>query len=159
MSNMPSIDQKIECLKQEIRLIKRGKHAEHYRPHKLVMLLSVIEMIERGLITENKIYLSDKLIEIFENIFYLVKRKDDLCQPGPPFFHLRTSGFWYHKIRSEKVEDYSKLTTTGGGLRLIDEYIEYVYFRQDVYELLQDPKARRELRLFISELLNSQEGE
>lgn len=158
MSHLPSIEQKIEGLKQEIRSIKRGKHAEHYRPHKLVMLLSVIEMMERGLITENKIYLSDKLVEIFESIFYLVKSEDDLCQPGPPFFHLRTSGFWFHKVRPEKLEDYSKLTTTGGGLRIIYEYIEYAYLRQDVYELLRDPKARRELRLFIAGLLNSQRG-
>lgn len=156
MSHLPPLDQRIESFKQEIRSIKRSKRAEHLRPHKLVMLLSVIEMMERGLITENKIYLSEKLIEIFEKIFHLVKRKDDLCQPGPPFFHLRTSGFWYHKIRPEKQEDYHKLSTTGGGLGIINEYIEYAYFRQDIYELLQNQKARRELWLFISELLNPQ---
>jgi predicted restriction endonuclease len=79
-----------------------------------------------------------------------------LCQPGPPFFHLRTSGFWYHKVRPERQKDYDKLTTTGGGLQMIEEYIEYAYLRQDVYELLQEPTTRRELRLFIASLLNAQ---
>jgi len=120
------------------------------------MLLAVIELADRGLLPENKIYLSDPLLRIFENIFLLVKKKDDLCQPGPPFFHLRTSGFWYHKVRPERQKDYDKLTTTGGGLQMIEEYIEYAYLRQDVYELLQEPTTRRELRLFIASLLNAQ---
>lgn len=158
MPNLPSINQSFEQFKQQIATLKRGKRGEHYRPHKLVMLLTVIELAERGLLPENKIYLSAPLIQIFENIFLLVKRKDDLCQPGPPFFHLRTSGFWHHKVRPERQKDYDKLTTTGGGLQMIEEHIEYAYLSPDVYELIQDPTIRRELRLFISELLNAQRG-
>jgi predicted restriction endonuclease len=156
MSNLPSINPSLERLKVEITEMKRGKRGDHYRPHKIVMLLAVIELADRGLLPENKIYLSDPLLRIFENIFLLVKKKDDLCQPGPPFFHLRTSGFWYHKVRPERQKDYDKLTTTGGGLQMIEEYIEYAYLRQDVYELLQEPTTRRELRLFIASLLNAQ---
>lgn len=99
MSNLPSVDSSTEHFKQEILELKRGKQREHYRDHKLVMLLTVIELAERGLVPENKIYLSDTLIRIFETPFLLVKKKDDLSQPGPPFFHLRTSGSWYHKVR------------------------------------------------------------
>jgi predicted restriction endonuclease len=153
MSDLSPINASLERLKKEITEIKRGKRGNHSRPHKLVMLLAVIELAERGLLPENKIYLSNALIQIFENIFVLVKRKDDLCQPGPPFFHLRTSGFWYHKVRPEKQDDYYKLTTTGGGIQVIEEYIEYAYLRQGVYELLQDQAVRRKLRLFISQLL------
>lgn len=154
MSNLSSINPSLERLKKEIAEIKRGKRGNHYRPHKLVLLLAVIELAERGLLPDNKIYLSNTLIQIFENIFVLVKKKDDLCQLGPPFFHLRTSGFWYHKVRPEKQDDYKKLTTTGGGIQIIGEYIEYAYLRQDVYELLHDQTVRRELRSFISRLLN-----
>lgn len=154
MFDLSSITPELEMVKKEIASIRRGKRKGHYRPHKLVMLLAVIELAERGLLPENRIYLSTTLIQIFENIFALVKRRDDLCQPGPPFFHLRTSGFWFHKIRPGREQDYAKLTTTGGGLGLIDEYIEYAYLRDDVFALIQDPRARRELRLFISELLN-----
>ncbi len=158
MSDLSSVDSSLEKFKQEIMEIKRGKRGDHYRPHKLVMLLAVIELAERELLKENKIYLSDPLLHIFENIFLLVKRKDDLCQPGPPFFHLRTSGFWFHKVRPEREKDYNKLSTTGGGLQMIEEHIEYSYLRNDVYELMVNPATRRELRLFISELLNAPEG-
>lgn len=116
MSDLPSLTPSLEIFKQEIIKLRRGKQGEHLRPHKLVMLLSVIELVDRGLLMENKIHLSAPLITIFEDIFVLVKRKNDLCQPDPPFFHLRSSGFWFHKICPERKKDYEKLTTTGGGL-------------------------------------------
>lgn len=121
------------------------------------MLLAVIDLVDRGILKENRIFLSDPLLRTFENIFLLVKRKDGLCQPGPPFFHLRSSGFWFHKVRPGREEGYLKLTTTGGGLQIIDHYIEYAYVRDDIYELIQDPASRRELRLLISRLLNATE--
>lgn len=155
MSNMPLVNSSIDNFKKEILELKRGKREKHYRPHKLVMLLAIIELMEKGLLQENKIYLSSQLIQVFENIFLLVQKRDDLCQPGPPFFHHRTSGFWFHKVRPEKQKEFEKLTTTGGGLQKIEEHIEYAYLRQDVYELLQDPIARRDLRIFISKLLNA----
>lgn len=155
MPDLPSLTSSLEKFKREIVELKRGKQGEHQRPHKLVMLLSVLELAERGLLNENKIYLSAHLITIFENIFVLVKRKNDLCQPGPPFFHLRSSGFWFHKVRPERQKDYDKLTTTGGGLSLIEEYIEYAYLRDDVFTLMQNPECRKEIRLVISRLLNT----
>ena len=157
MSDLPSVSSSLDQLKQEIIQLRRGKRRGHYRPHKLVMLLAVIDLADRGILEENRILLSDPLLRTFENIFLLVKRKDDLCQPGPPFFHLRSSGFWFHKVRPGREEGYSKLTTTGGGLQIIDHYIEYAYLRDDVYQLIQDPASRRELRLLISRLLNATE--
>lgn len=155
MSNLPPLIPTLEKFKQEIIKLKRGKQGGHQRPHKLVMLLSVLELVDRGLLHENKIYLSAPLINIFENTFVFVKRKNDLCQPGPPFFHLRSSGFWFHKIRTEREKDYAKLTTTGGGLQMIEEHIEYAYLREDIFSLIQNLAYRKELHVFISSLLNA----
>lgn len=154
---MSSVKSGLGYITQEIVGLKRGKRRGHSRPHKLVMLLAVIDLAERGLLKENKIFLSDPLLRTFEDIFRLVRKKDDLCQPGPPFFHLRTSGFWFHKVRPEREQEYLRLTTTGGGLQIIDQHIEYAYLRDDVYAFIQDPVARRELRLLVTRLLNATE--
>lgn len=150
---MPSLD--LEDFKLEIQSLRRGKRGSRQSPHKLVLLLAVIELMDRGEITENKVYLSTSLIEVFRNIFMLVSKKGDWAQIGPPFFHLRTSGFWFHKVRAGCEEVYEQLTTTGGGIRLIERHIEYAYFRSDVYALLSEQKSRRKLREFLSELLKS----
>lgn len=154
MFDLPSVNPDLEKLKREIVELRRGKRGGHYRPHKLVMLLAVIELAERGQLNENKIFLAHPLIEAFENIFVLIKSEDDLCQVGPPFFHLRTSGFWFHQVRSGREYQYAKLTTTGGGLQIIEQNIEYAYLRGDVYALVTDPMSRKDLRLFISDMLN-----
>ena len=154
---MSSVKSGLGHITQEIVGLKRGKRRGHSRPHKLVMLLAVIDLAARGLLKENKIFLSDPLLRTFEDIFRLVRKKDDLCQPGPPFFHLRTSGFWFHKVRPEREQEYLRLTTTGGGLQIIDQHIEYAYLRDDVYAFIQDPVARRELRLLVTRLLNATE--
>ncbi len=150
MSDLPSLD----TLKTEIREMRRGSKGDHLRPHKLVMLLSVIELAERGLLPENKIYLEEPLLTVFENYFSLVQKKDDWCQPGPPFFHLRSSGFWFHKVKPDRETNYTSLTTTGGGLQLIHDNVEYAYLRDDFFQAISDPASRRELRLFITSLLN-----
>jgi predicted restriction endonuclease len=112
MPDLSTVNPELDKLKREILELRRGKQGDHYRPHKLVMLLAVIELADRGLLSENKIYLSDPLLHIFENIFLLVRKENDWCQPGPPFFHLRTSGFWFHKVRPGKEKEYAKLSTT-----------------------------------------------
>lgn len=150
MSDLPSLD----AIKVEIQEMKRGSKEGYQRPHKLVMLLSVIELADRELLTENKIYLEEPLITIFENYFNLIRKKDDWCQPGPPFFHLRSSGFWFHKIKLGREKDYAVLTTTGGGLGLVRKNIDYAYLREDVFRAIQDIGARYELRVLITSLLN-----
>jgi len=150
LSDLSSLEQ----LKEEIRTLRRSSKAGHQRPHKFVLLLSVIELVDRGLLQENKIYPEEPLITIFENYFNLVRKKDDWCQLGPPFFHLRSSGFWFHKIKLGREKHYAALTTTGGGLQIIRDNIDYAYLRDDFFEAILNPDSRRELRYFIASLLN-----
>lgn len=150
---MPDLSS-LDALKTEIVNMRRGSKKGHVRPHKYVMLLSVLEMAERGWLTENKIYLQEPLLSIFETYFNLVKKADDLCQPGPPFFHLRSSGFWLHKPKPGRERQYASLHNVGGGMGIIHENIEYAYLRDDVFELFSNPETRRHLRLFLTKLLN-----
>jgi len=150
MSDLPSL----EAFKSEILNMRRGSRGGHLRPHKLVMLLSVIEMADRGCLNENKIFLQEPLLSIFEAYFNLVRKKDDLCQPGPPFFHLRSAGFWLHKVKPGREQQYASLISVGGGMGIIHENIDYAYLRDDVFDLISNAEIRRHLRLFLTGLLN-----
>ncbi|WP_152541284.1 hypothetical protein [Kallotenue papyrolyticum] len=124
------------------------------KPHKLVMLLAVIDLFEEGYISQNRIYFDEKLINQFV-INFKVYSVDgyDWCQPGPPFFHLRQSGFWFHEIVPGKEKEYKLLTTSGGGKKTILETIEYAYLSDDAYMIMMCPKMRDNLRLFIDSIL------
>ena len=67
-------------------------------PNKPVLLLAVIELITRGDIQHNQIYLSPELIAAFLKLWgeLEINRRADI---GLPFFHLKSDGFWYFKAK------------------------------------------------------------
>lgn len=137
----------------QIREMRSGKKGTRRRPHKLVMLLAVADMFEKGLLKDNRIYFDDQLKEVFSRVFELYKRSDDLNQPSPPFFHLRSAEFWHHKIKDGKETSYSLLTTSGGGERRVREHIEYAYLSNYAYEVFSDPDNRFQLNTFLGTCL------
>jgi len=150
---MPSIDDKLARLEAEILQIRRGGSRNRQKPHKLFMLLAVIDLADQGLFTENRIFFSDALIHNFEKHFRNFAKADDWCQPGPPFFHLRTASFWKHQIKPGRDQAYSKLTTSGGGTKRIKDNIDYAYLDEDAFEVVQNQSLRNPLRIFLVQQL------
>lgn len=149
-----SKQQKMDALKKEIHKMQRDITHGHKKPHKLVMLLAVLDLFDKGTIVENKIYFDEDLSESFSNIFNLIRAQGDWNQPAPPFFHLRTSNFWKHKIKNGRDVQYSKLSTSGGGSKRIEENIEYAFLSDDVYQLFLDSEIRQDIRQYLISLIN-----
>jgi hypothetical protein len=155
MPALPSeIQQYLIRLEDELRAMPRGTDEVGLKPHKLVMLLAVLDRADRGLLQENRIVFDEALCEAFANYFQLVSTKKDWCQPGPPFFHLRSSPFWLHKVRAGHESAYAALTTSGGGTKRILDHIEYAYFSDYAFATVQDKEGRHLLRQFVTALLN-----
>ena len=149
----PVMQETLERFKQELPALTRGGSKEAPRPHKLVMLLSVLDLADAGELSVNEIYYDDKLTSRFATNFKPFATQDDLCQPAPPFFHLRSSNFWFHKIKPGRERAYAELTTSGGGSKRILENIEYAYLRDDVFVLFNDDAAREEIRTYTYQLV------
>lgn len=73
--------------------LRRDKRGSHERPHKPVLLLSIIDLLDRGLIKQNQIPLTDELIAAFQRYFAVVQREDDRATIQNPYFHLCSDGF------------------------------------------------------------------
>ncbi len=146
----------LDRLKHEIADIKRNRKHGRTRPHKLVMLLAVIDLADEGLLSDNCICFDDALISRFERNFARYSQDDDLCQPAPPFFHLRSSPFWHHKVRSGQEKTYAGLNTSGGGSKRILDTIEYVYLSDHAMEVLHSAETRNSLRAFIENALENE---
>lgn len=149
-----SLQEKFDFLKKEILQMQRDITHGHKKPHKLVMLLAVLDLFDRKIIVENKIYFNEDLAESFSNIFNLIRIKGDWNQPAPPFFHLRTSNFWKHKIKDGRESQYARLSTSGGGSKRIEDNIDYAYLDSSTYELFSNIGTRQSLRELIITILN-----
>jgi len=151
----PLITKALDDIKSEIDQMRRGGSLDRQKPHKFILLLAVIDLADRGELQENKIYFQQPLIKSFEKYFRLVSKREDWCQPAPPYFHLRTASFWKHKPKQGKELAYSKLTTSGGGTKRIQENIEYAFLSDDAFLVISSNDARQKLREFLLQKLRS----
>jgi putative restriction endonuclease len=118
-------------------------------PNKPILILSVIELIERSHILNNRIYLSPELIATFFKFWHEleIERKPDI---GMPFFHLKRDGFWHFKANPgfEYIEFNSskiKVRTVGA----LNQAVEYAYLDPELFSLLKNPTSRNELILIL----------
>jgi putative restriction endonuclease len=74
--------------------LHRDKRGSHERPHKPVLLLSILDMLERGQIAKNEIALSPELVKTFRRYFDVVRQQDDKPTIENPFYHLSGDKFW-----------------------------------------------------------------
>lgn len=114
-------------------------------PHKVAMLLAVIDRIESGQATDNRFYFDEGLRQGFGRHFRELAGSSDRNNPHLPFFHLRGDGFWDHKVRPGQRESYERLSTaTSPGI--IDSHIEYAFLDEELFELLGNQIVRELLK-------------
>ena len=80
---------------------RRGRVA----PHKALLLLAVIDLVERGVIKCARIELSDTLVQAFNENARKFFASSPLFQPkvNYPFYHMDSEPFW-HLVKAQRNE-------------------------------------------------------
>ncbi len=115
-------------------------------PHKPILLLAVIELIERGQIPENKIFLTPELAETFREYWLQVTdRRPDITLP---FFHLKSDGFW-HLHANPGYEQILNVVARIRGAARFREVIAYASLDDALFVLLTEAEGRAVIRQTI----------
>ena len=117
-------------------------------PHQPVLLLSIIELIEQGQISENKIIPSPGLVETF--VKYWTKITDRKPKLELPFFHMKNRSFWHHHS-NPGYETALSVVTQIKSFSQLRKIIAYGYFDADLYLLLINSENREIIRHTIIE--------
>lgn len=141
----------------QLSSLKTAKKAGERAPHKPILLLSVIDLVERGVITDNHIELGEALVNIFERNWARYVGNSVLFQPkvGTPFWHLHNEPFW--TLISHSGTEVTEKSVSGAKYSIgsIRKHIAYAQIDQELFELMQSEDARAKLRvLLISTYLN-----
>lgn len=107
-------------------------------PHKVCMLLTVIDLMQAGHIVSNKIELNSVLKERFTHHFENLAIGNDRNTPENPFFFLRSEGFWHHSYN----EGYSIENTK----RYSSKAISYAYVDDELFEYMNSYIVSNELK-------------
>lgn len=118
-------------------------------PNKAILLLSIMELIRRGHIVSNHIYIDDVVKDTFESLW-----SSYIKTPPPtvwtPFWHMKYEPFWYFQpIHSEKdIENLVRPGQTASVGKMKSE-IRYAYLDNDLYEHMNTVEGRQTLRTFL----------
>ena len=127
--------------------VKHGMKA----PHKAILILSVIELIEDGLIQSNQILLSNILIEKFKQCWdrYIGNSTVFQADIGKPFWHLQSEPFW--KLISHNGTEVTKDNISGSKYSIsnLRKNVAYAEIDEELFELLQKEVTRTSFKEII----------
>jgi putative restriction endonuclease len=116
-------------------------------PHKPFLLLTVMDLIAQGIITENFIEPSLDLLETFNAYWFSVMPVEAKTSMAHPFPRLQTDGFWkritnpgYDPNMDYNVTSMVKLREIYAGASMDDELFQYMI----------NPETREQLRAVIT---------
>jgi putative restriction endonuclease len=120
----------------------------HRAPHKPFLLLSIMDLIAQGSITENFIEPSFELLDTFNGYWNSIMPLGSKTSMAYPFPRLKTDGFWhlipnpgYENKISINFSSMTKLREVCAGARMDDE----------LFQLMCSPEMREQLRAALIE--------
>ena len=125
-------------------------------PHKICMLLAVLDLARGGALTENRIEYAPPLLERYAMYFNAVRGPGDHPNPYFPFFHLAGSlrgggeSFWHLQPRPGRESVLDSMGTARTS-RQVTENIDHAFLDPELFELVQDPTAVDALSTVLSE--------
>ncbi len=121
--------------------LKQGNTEYGKAPHKPILLLAVMNQIEKGHITDNRIYLTPDLVAEFIETFRLLVHTGNRPEFSLPFYHLTGEKFWHLMPKTGMIlRGYVK------SLNVLNEIIDYAYLDDVLFDLLQNADSRQILK-------------
>ncbi len=116
-------------------------------PHKVCMLLAVMDLIQAGKIHSNRIELDKVLRERFTHYFEQFRQGNDSDKPELPFFHLHSEGFWQLIYQTgysaANVERYSQ------------KAVSHATIDQELFDYMKSPIVSNDLKIALTENLTN----
>lgn len=116
-------------------------------PHKAILLLSIMNLIERGTITENRIGLDKTIANEFSLCWKKYCRDAKLPSIWTPFWYLKSESFWHFKPNGNEDLLQGLLQFAGhptvGQMRPV---IKYAYLDKALFDYMENEGCRDELK-------------
>lgn len=125
--------------------LKRGVTKYGLAPHKPVLLISLLELINKGYLTENKFYVDADLVGTFQENWRLLV--NTLHQPDftQPFFYLQSEEVGNKPIWQLVAKPGCQINAHIKSVNTLIQVLEYGHFDPGLFQLLTQPTARQSL--------------
>lgn len=107
-------------------------------PHKVCMLLAVMDLIQAGHIVSNRIKFNQILKDQFTRHFNTFAQDKDKNTPENPYFHLRSEGFWHLSYN----DGFDEETTS----RFSSKAVSYASLDEELFTYMKSYIVSNELK-------------
>lgn len=138
-----------ERLNKYLQAFTRLRRGSGIAPHKPVLLISLIELIEKGLVTENKVYVNADLVGTFKENWQLLVSTLHQADFTQPFYYLQSDKaagkpFWFLVPHPGcQINAHIKSVNT------LAATVAYGCFAEDLFLLLNDPASRHAIKAML----------
>nr|WP_315141291.1 HNH endonuclease [uncultured Flavobacterium sp.] len=110
-------------------------------PHKPILLLSIIQLIQKGEIQSNRIYITGELVIAFKSNWNKLVTTNHVPNFSLPFFHLNSEPFWRLVYINGVIDHKEKISSLGK----LKNRIAFAEIDKDLFELFLNPTTRVEM--------------
>lgn len=121
---------------------------KHQAPHKTFLLLSIMDLISQGSISENFIEPSFELVETFNTYWNSIMPLGSKSSMSYPFYHMRSEAFW-HLVPNEGCKDQPGLTVSS--MVKLRQIYAGAKMDDELFQLMCIPETREQLRAILIE--------
>ena len=118
----------------------------HRAPHKPFLLLSVMDLITQGVVTENFIEPSFELVDTFNLYWSRIVPPGAKTSMAYPFPRLKTDGFW-HLIPNPGNEN--RINMDFSSMTKLREVCAGARMDEELFQLMCNPETREQLRVAL----------
>jgi len=138
------MENKIQYYLEVVAKLRRAPTAYGKAPHKLILLLTLTELIELGEVEKNEFPIMGELLALYLENWNLLVDTANLSNIHLPLFHLQRDGIWelMNTTRSTAFSSFSQLK----------RQINHGKFDADFFSFL---KSRDNRNLFVRELIEA----
>lgn len=128
-------------LLQKLIKLRRGNTPYGKAPHKPVMLLSMLDMFDEGLIVENRVPILPELVAAFRDNWALLVTTQNIVDFNLPFYHLSGDKIWrLIGVNGKEITAYI------GSFKRFNETVAYGEFESSLFTALIVPEHRSIIR-------------
>lgn len=141
-----------ELLEKYIKQFKSLNRASHKimgkAPHKPILLLSVLQLIKKGDIQTNRIYITGELVIAFKSNWNRLVETNHTPNFSLPFFHLNSEPFWRLVFINGLTNGHDKIKSIGS-FKSLKNNVAFAEIDRDLFNLLLNPVSRTFIENFL----------
>ncbi len=117
-------------------------------PHKPILLISILQAVQQGLITTNRIFLSPELIALFRSNWNMLVYTHHDCRISYPFYFMKSEKFWTLIPREDNM-DFTRLDSLVKNINRLNSVIDYALLDAELFERMLDHHQNNVLMQFL----------